>query len=103
MLSSMSCICYTLGLDELDAEFDELHKLHVTWNDCEHDYQFVINMYPASGVKLMTRLVYILKKKRKRHNQFSVKFVHTMILLSTNACCLDIRRQNARNLFFILT
>ena len=35
MLSSMSCICYTLGLDELEAEFDELHKLHVTWNDCD--------------------------------------------------------------------
>ena len=38
MLSSMSCICYTLGFDELDelhAEFDELHKLHVTWNDCD--------------------------------------------------------------------
>ena len=38
MLSSMSCMCYTLGFDELDmlhAEFDELHKLHVTWNDCD--------------------------------------------------------------------
>ena len=37
MLSSMSCICYTLGFDESDklhAEFDELHKLHVSWNDC---------------------------------------------------------------------
>ena len=38
MLSLMSCICYTLGFDQLDklhAEFDELHKLHVTWNDCD--------------------------------------------------------------------
>ena len=31
MLSSMSCIRFTLGFDDSDklhAEFDELHKLH---------------------------------------------------------------------------
>ena len=38
MLSSMSYICYTLGFGELDKlhfEVDALHKLHVTWNDCD--------------------------------------------------------------------